>query len=68
MYNKKILFSLLLLFCAISLTNTAFSQNQRIVILKLDDVTAGGKEGVVSPRWQRVSDYIENKKIKFNFF
>lgn len=67
MYNKKILFSLLLLFCAISLTNTAFSQNQKIVILKLDDVTAGGTEGVVSPRWQRVADYIENKKIKAGF-
>lgn len=67
MYNKKILFSLLLLFCAISLTNTAFSQNRKIVILKLDDVTAGGTEGVVSPRWQRVADYIENKKIKAGF-
>lgn len=67
MYNKKILFSLLLLFCAISLTNTAFSQNRKIVILKLDDVTAGGTEGVVTPRWQRVADYIENKKIKAGF-
>lgn len=67
MYNKKILFSLLLLFCAISLTNTAFSQNRKIVILKLDDVTAGGTEGVVTPRWQRVADYIENKKLKAGF-
>ncbi|MFQ9316131.1 DUF2334 domain-containing protein [Dysgonomonas mossii] len=67
MYNKKILFSLLLLFCAISLTNTAFSQNRKIVILKLDDVTAGGTEGVVPPRWQRVADYIENKKLKAGF-
>lgn len=67
MYNKKMLFSLLLLFCAISLTNTAFSQNRKIVILKLDDVTTGGTEGAVSPRWQRVSDYIENKKIKAGF-
>lgn len=42
-------------------------KEQKIVILKLDDVTAGDSSEIVSPRWQRVSDYIEGKKIKAGF-
>jgi len=37
---------------------------RKLVVLKLDDVVVGGKERIVSDRWQRVADYLEGKKIK----
>ncbi|WP_255495136.1 hypothetical protein [Dysgonomonas sp. 521] len=42
-------------------------KEQKIVVLKLDDVTAGDNGEIVSSRWQRVADYIEGKKIKAGF-
>ena len=36
----------------------------KLAVLKLDDVVAGGRGQVVPPRWQRVADYLEGKKIK----
>jgi peptidoglycan/xylan/chitin deacetylase (PgdA/CDA1 family) len=42
---------------------------RQIIILKLDDVTAHGAHGhsPVSPRWQRVADFIEQSHIKASF-
>jgi len=40
---------------------------QKFVILKLDDVTAGEGGEVVSARWQRVADFLEEKQIKAGF-
>jgi len=43
-------------------------QEQKLVILKLDDVVAEADSGkVVSERWQRVADFLEKKKIKASF-
>lgn len=42
-------------------------KEQKVVVLKLDDVTAGNNGEIVSARWQRVADYIEGKKIKAGF-
>ena len=39
-------------------------QSPKLVVLKLDDVVVGGKERIVTERWQRVADYLEGKKIK----
>lgn len=50
------------------MANCSKKQDQKIVILKLDDVVANADSGqVISTRWQRVTDYIENKKIKAAF-
>lgn len=40
-----------------------------VILLKLDDVTAAGAHGndPVSPRWQRVADYIEKNNLKGSF-
>jgi len=40
-----------------------------VIILKLDDVTRSGAHGQapVSPRWQRVADFIEKENIKASF-
>ncbi len=40
-----------------------------VIILKLDDVTRSGAHGQapVSPRWQRVADFVEREKIKASF-
>ncbi len=46
---------------------TCYSQQEKLVILKLDDVIAGTDGQVISPRWQRVSDYLEGKGIKAAF-
>jgi peptidoglycan/xylan/chitin deacetylase (PgdA/CDA1 family) len=42
---------------------------RQVIILKLDDVTAHGAHGhlPVSPRWQRVADFIEQSHIKASF-
>ncbi len=42
---------------------------RQIIILKLDDVMAYGARGLspVSPRWQRVTDFIEKSKLKASF-
>jgi peptidoglycan/xylan/chitin deacetylase (PgdA/CDA1 family) len=39
------------------------------VMLKLDDLVRHGKgpDATVSPRWQRVTDFLEREKIKANF-
>lgn len=60
---------LLVLFCfsLFLLQSCDPNQYQKIVILKLDDVTAGDSTDIVSARWQRVSDYIEKKQIKAGF-
>lgn len=42
-------------------------QNEKRIILKLDDVIAGTDGQAISPRWQRVSDYLEGKGIKAAF-
>ena len=42
-------------------------QAEKRIILKLDDVIAGTDGQVISPRWQRVSDYLEGKGIKAAF-
>jgi len=39
-------------------------QPPKLVVLKLDDVVVGGRERIVSERWQRVADFLEGKKIK----
>ncbi len=40
-----------------------------IILLKLDDVTARGNQpqNAVSPRWQRVADFIEQNELKAGF-
>lgn len=40
-----------------------------IVVLKLDDITPNGapKGAAMSPRWQRVADFIEQQKLKASF-
>jgi hypothetical protein len=40
-----------------------------IVMLKLDDLVRHGQgtDATVSPRWQRVTDFLEREKIKANF-
>lgn len=43
------------------------SKTGKMVILKLDDVVSGTNGAVVSVRWQRVSDFLEGKKIKAAF-
>lgn len=72
-YFKQFVF----LFCCTFLTvsyagskeKTSFvgQKGQRIVILKLDDVVDGPEGQVVSERWQRVTDFLEKKKIKSSF-
>lgn len=65
---KKLLSLIIVSFIVVSMTNCSKKQDQKIVILKLDDVTANDDSGkVVSARWQRVADYIENRKIKAAF-
>lgn len=64
---KKISLPAILLFLLVIITSSMPAQNQKIVILKLDDVTDGGKNEVVSTRWQRVADYLEKNKIKASF-
>lgn len=65
---KKLLLLVIVSFTMILITNCSKAQNPKIVILKLDDVTASTDSGkIVSDRWQRVADYIENKKIKAAF-
>ncbi|ODS84382.1 MAG: hypothetical protein ABS46_03740 [Cytophagaceae bacterium SCN 52-12] len=44
-----------------------YGQQEKQVILKLDDVIAGADGQVISERWQRVSDYLEGKNIKAAF-
>lgn len=44
-----------------------YGQQEKLVILKLDDVIAGTDGRVISERWQRVSDYLEGKNIKAAF-
>jgi peptidoglycan/xylan/chitin deacetylase (PgdA/CDA1 family) len=39
-------------------------QSPKLCVLKLDDVVAGSGGQAVPPRWQRVADYLEGKKIK----
>lgn len=47
---------------------SATSQKKQYVLLKLDDVVQFKTEGqAVSPRWQRVSDYIEQNGLKAGF-
>jgi peptidoglycan/xylan/chitin deacetylase (PgdA/CDA1 family) len=40
-----------------------------VLLLKLDDLVRNGKgpEATVSPRWQRVTDFLEGEKIKASF-
>lgn len=65
---KLRLFLFISLFAALSaMISCAEKKEQKIVILKLDDVTAAENGKIVSDRWQRVADYIENKKIKAGF-
>jgi peptidoglycan/xylan/chitin deacetylase (PgdA/CDA1 family) len=44
-------------------------QARQIIVLKLDDVTWHGAHGEVpvSPRWQRVADFVEQSHIKASF-
>ncbi len=49
------------------LTGNCDGQTEKRIILKLDDVIAGTDGQVISPRWQRVSDYLEGKGIKAAF-
>ncbi len=42
-------------------------QTPKLVVLKLDDVVAGPAGHIVPERWQRVSDYLEGKRIKAAF-
>ncbi len=53
--------SFILLICSCS--NSAENHTGQFVIIKADDVRFD-KDNVISPRWQRFIDYIENKKIK----
>jgi len=44
-------------------------QTPQLIVLKLDDVTAQGAHGTcpVSPRWQRVTDFIEKNRLKASY-
>lgn len=61
--------SRLLLFSLLALLTTGFAsaQDQKIVLLKLDDVHYGNNGEPVPPRWQRVADYLATKNIKAGF-
>jgi hypothetical protein len=58
---------------AASLVTTAHggetsAQPAQVIILKLDDVMAYGAGGSpVSPRWQRVADFVQKSNIKASF-
>jgi peptidoglycan/xylan/chitin deacetylase (PgdA/CDA1 family) len=47
----------------------AAEKTPQVIILKLDDVTTGGAKGglPVSPRWQRLADFIEKSNLKASF-
>jgi len=44
-------------------------RSPQVVVLKLDDVTGHGARGglAVSPRWQRVTDFLEKSNLKASF-
>lgn len=64
---KHLLIVIFLLFGIAPLYHTGNGQSQKYVVLKLDDVIAGSDGQIISDRWQRVSDYLEAKKIKAAF-
>jgi peptidoglycan/xylan/chitin deacetylase (PgdA/CDA1 family) len=54
----------------VSAADTAAAKTTgKVIILKLDDVTPHGAHGraPVSPRWQRVADYLEKSNIRASF-
>ena len=62
----------------ISVSITCFAENfsdekqkppkkTKLVIIKLDDIIAGSNGETISDRWQRVADFLEQKKIKAAF-
>lgn len=65
MTKVKLLFVLFAIL--IGTQNDLSAQEQKIVLLKLDDVTYGDKGEAVPPRWSRVADYIESKGLKAGF-
>ena len=56
-------------FCRAGLGNEPSPKPPQVIILKLDDVTAHGAHGrtPVSPRWQRIADFIEKENLKASF-
>jgi peptidoglycan/xylan/chitin deacetylase (PgdA/CDA1 family) len=52
-----------------AVANPAPPSAPQVIILKLDDVTARGARDhlPVSPRWQRVADYVEKNHLKAGF-
>ena len=47
-----------------SAEQSAETKLSKLIVLKLDDVVSGRGEHIVPERWQRVADYLEEKKIK----
>jgi len=54
------------LFC-VACGNAPVSKSPTLVVLKLDDVVTEEEGEVVSERWQRVSDFLEENQIKASF-
>ena len=64
---KQLLIVIFLLSGIAPLYNICSGQSQKYVILKLDDIVAASNGQIISDRWERVSDYLETKKIKAAF-
>ena len=60
---------LLSLFAAFSFVAIARAEPAPVVLLTLDDLVRHGKsaDNTVSPRWQRVTDFLEGEKIKASY-
>jgi len=65
--NRIVWIAFLSFVTLLGFSDFATAQKQKIVLLKLDDVHFGDNGEVVPPRWQRVADYLETKKIKAGF-
>jgi len=59
----------LAMFATATLAAEPAIQAPQIILLKLDDVTAHGARGSVpvSARWQRIADFIDQRRIKASF-
>jgi len=62
------LFLLALAFTPWAVADPPSAAAPQIVLLKLDDVVAGNRApGPVSPRWQRITDYLKTNNLKAGF-
>ena len=73
--RTELVATVMLLLAAVALPGSAAKcaeparKAPQVIILKLDDVTANGAAGglPVSPRWQRIADFIKQSNLKASF-